>query len=144
MTDHPFTRTTCACRECVACCERQPGPLAPGDLENICAALSMTLEEARDYFVASPGALVGNSATGERFRIGTITPRRQKPGGPCVFLDEQQRCRIHAVAPFGCAYFDTHMNLKKANKRSVWLARATASAAYQYLRSLFRPAEETP
>lgn len=44
--------------------------------------------------------------------IGSITPRSQ--GGRCVFLDEQDRCRIHAVAPFGCAYYDTHMDVAEA------------------------------
>lgn len=31
----PFPRTVCACHDCVQCCKKQPGPLAPGDFERI-------------------------------------------------------------------------------------------------------------
>jgi len=126
-----FSRTSCACKQCVACCERQPGPLAPGDFEKIAAHLGETPEVAKLHFWASPGAMVQNER-GVQFRVGTITPRLVR--GKCVFLDEHDRCKIHAVAPFGCAYFDTHMSAVEAMPRSVWLVQATLDAAYQDLR----------
>jgi hypothetical protein len=30
--------------------------------------------------------------------------------GRCVFLDAASALHDHAVAPFGCAFFDTHMS----------------------------------
>jgi Fe-S-cluster containining protein len=81
-----------------------------------------------ETMVASPGALVGDSVTGKTFRIPTITPR--KVGGACVFLVDD-RCSIHAVAPFGCAYFDMHMDEEVYAPRSRWyLVKIMASPAY--------------
>lgn len=133
MTE-PFTRTTCACAECVKCCKRQPGPLAPGDFERIQEHLGATADEMRKLFWASPGALVKNLATGETARVGTITPRFRR--GRCVFLDDNDRCKIHAVSPFGCAYFDTHQGYAEGMRRSVWLAQEQAGdPTYQQLRN---------
>lgn len=128
-----FTRTKCCCDACVKCCKRQPGPLMPGDLERIAEHRGETVEQAKENFWASPGSLVKNTATGEVERIGTITPKYRK--GRCVFLNENDRCSIHEVAPFGCAYFDTHMTDLTAMPRSVWLAIATRDPAYQQQRN---------
>lgn len=127
-----FTRTVCACKECTDCCKRQPGPLAPGDLERIAEHLGETLEEAKAHFWASPGATVVAVASRRIFQIGSITPRLEH--GRCVFLDDEDRCKVHAVAPAGCAYFDTHMGSEEAQRRGLWLLRQTATAAYQVLR----------
>jgi hypothetical protein len=54
-------------------------------------------------FLASPGALVLKN--GKPCRIRTIVPARNN--GWCRFFDGNL-CTIHPVAPFGCAYFDTH------------------------------------
>jgi Fe-S-cluster containining protein len=127
-----FTRTTCACKACTACCKRQPGPLAPGDFERIQAHLQASDEEMQKLFWASPGA-VGRLHSGKTVRVGTITPRFHK--GRCVFLDENDRCKIHSVAPFGCAYFDTHMDNSTAQERSNWLAyEQLTNEEYQQLR----------
>lgn len=129
-----WERTTCACPECVACCKRQPGPLAPGDFERIAAALGEDREAAKLHFWASPGALVADSRTGRQFRIGTITPRAT--GGRCVFLGPDDRCQVHAVAPFGCAFFDMHMPIQVAWPRAQWLAQQQiADNDYQRLRT---------
>jgi Fe-S-cluster containining protein len=128
----PFSRTTCACAECVACCKRQPGPLAPGDLERIAEHRGETVEVAKAHFWASGGALVQDQTTGRQFRIGSITPRLVR--GRCVFLDADDRCSIHSVAPFGCAYFDTHMTAAEGQRRGAWLARRQLDDDYQELR----------
>jgi len=138
MADIPFVRTTCDCKTCVRCCKDQPGPLIPGDFERIAEHLGETPEEAKEHFWASPGALVKDSATGQVIRVGTITPKRVKTerGRRCVFLDENDRCRVHGVAPFGCAYFDTHMSNETAHKRGIWaVLRQMNDAAYQALRN---------
>lgn len=128
----PFPRTTCACAECVACCKRQPGFLAPGDAERITEFLG---EPASKYLWASPGAIVMNTATRIAHRIGTITPVFDKKRGRCVFLDDKDQCRIHAVAPFGCAFADTHMSARQGMERSAWaLRQIEASEQYNALR----------
>ena len=131
MNTPPFNRTKCACNGCKACCKRQPGPLAPDDFERIAAFLGETPEEAEKHFWASPGALIRE---GEDIkRVGTVTPKRIR--GRCVFLDDNDNCKIHPVAPFGCAYFDTHQSLAQAQERSTWLVlQQMASEAYRKLR----------
>ena len=132
---YAFERTTCACPECVACCTEQPGPLAPGELDYIAAYLGVSVRDALPYFWASPGAVVQDSHTGAVHRIGTITPRLRD--GRCVFLTEADRCSIHAVAPFGCAYADTHMAEQEWQPRALWLYRTIAAdAEYQSLRKM--------
>lgn len=129
-----FSRTECSCSECVACCRRQPGPLAPGDLERIAEFLGESTVEARRHFMASKGALVANSSTGRTFRVGTITPKRDERGA-CVFLTPEGLCSVHPVAPTGCSYFDTHMGLVEARKRASGLVRLQQRDDYQRLRA---------
>jgi len=105
-----------------------PGMLAPGDMERI-AKFSTGLDpesiaeeiqgntddlnilnQANDviswietHFAASPGAMV-LARDGKTYQIPTIVPA-QKEDGSCVFLDENDRCTIHPVSPFGCQQF---------------------------------------
>lgn len=134
-----FARTACACDACVECCKEQPGPLAPGDLERIAAHLGISAEYARVYFWASPGAVVADSRAGQLRTIGTITPRME--AGRCIFLDAHDRCRVHPVAPFGCACFDTHMGTAQWRRRSSILhAAIERDAGYQAERAALSPA----
>lgn len=129
---HTFARTTCACAADVANCRRQPGSCVPGDLERIAAHLELPVSEAKLLFWASPGAIVADRH-GNHVRVGTITPRKLETG--CVFLDPEGRCKVHAVAPFGCAYFDMHMGPEEGNRRAIWAVMQQASdMAYQRLR----------
>ena len=132
MVPQVFMRTTCACPDCVDCCKRQPGPLAPGDVVRLMNELGPRQFELK--FVASPGALVSRGV--EPFRVGTIVPRSDAQGR-CVFLDENERCKIHASAPFGCAYFDVHMPVEVAGPRAAWyLVQIMESPEYGAIRSL--------
>ena len=126
MSAPPFERTTCACKTCTQCCIDQPGPLAPGNLERIAEYLNASVDDIKHKFWASPGAVIKVTApdgTQQVMRIGTITPKRVKTplGRRCIFLDENNRCSIHSVAPFGCAYLDTHMSKQKGVERGRWL-----------------------
>jgi hypothetical protein len=58
---------------------------------------------AEENLLASPGALVAKD--GEMFRIPTLVPTVQL-NGACINLTEDNKCRIHDVAPFGCSFFD--------------------------------------
>lgn len=135
----PFERTTCACAECVACCKRQSGPLIPSDIEPIRKFLKEVeqLEPLESYLVASRGSLVMNANTGETAWIGSITPKMIEDGSGrhCVFLDENDRCRIHAVSPAGCRYFDTHQGYVEGQKLGVWIAMEMQDQEYQDLRA---------
>jgi Fe-S-cluster containining protein len=125
---HPreqYPRTVCDCEECRRPCFHLPGMLAPGDLERISDYLAMPLSESLPMFRASPGAKVAKqTATGLHvFRIPTIVPA-QDDRGRCVFLQSDERCRIHAVAPYGCTHFDWHMDREVADPRSAACLRA--------------------
>src|SRR6185295_1290807 len=123
-----FERTSCACTGCTRYCTQHPGYLIPSDLFRIADHLVATgqvteTKYVMDYIRASKGAVVGRD-DGRRFRIGTITPRMEN--GRCVFLTEDNRCGIHAVSPYGCAYFSSHDDPAEADIRSLWGLRLIA------------------
>lgn len=115
----PFARTVCACTDCVSACKRRPAHLIPADVAPILAAAAELGQH--DVLVASPGALVGRVVDGRMVlaRIGTISPKSDATGR-CTFLTDDDRCAIHAVAPFGCAIFDYHQSKAEGDARSLW------------------------
>src|SRR5215475_11252473 len=116
-TEFGFTRTECACDQCVACCENLPAYLVPSDIEVIAAHFGYDdlIQFAMENLLASPGAIV---SLGEKLaRIPTLVPQR-KHDQTCKFLDVNKRCAIHAVSPFGCRAFYCHMNQHEADTRS--------------------------
>jgi hypothetical protein len=118
-TEFGFSRTVCACHACTLYCRHMPGYLIPADLERIHQHLSPgedLVVLARRHLLASPGALV--LRRGLPLRIPTLVPARRL-GGACVFLTDAAQCAIHAVAPFGCAFFDSHMPPAEADRRSM-------------------------
>lgn len=138
-------RTVCACSHCVRWCHSMPGALAPGDLERIQDHLGDHSEEfVTSNFVASEGARVRMRT--REFNVPSITPA-QKADGTCVFLDEHDRCRVHAVAPFGCSRFDCHQAIAEGEQRLRLLLAAQMfahqrngvySIRYQQLRAVGR------
>jgi hypothetical protein len=117
-TEFGFGRTVCACHACTLNCHHIPGYLIPADLERMQQFLSPGEDQrswARRHLLASPGALV--LCLGRAVRILTLVPARRADGA-CTFLTEAGRCAIHAVAPFGCAFFDSHMPQAEADQRS--------------------------
>jgi hypothetical protein len=130
MTRHPlpaidparsefgFDRTVCACDACTLNCHHIPGYLIPADLERMQQQLAPgedLLAWAQRNLLASPGAVV--LCLGQPVRIPTLVPAR-RADGVCNFLTDSGRCAIHAVAPFGCAFFDAHMPSAEADRRS--------------------------
>jgi hypothetical protein len=100
-------RTVCACDECVRNCRFIPGYLIPSDLTRMIPAGVVPTEWAEGRLLASPGALVLKG--GRSFRIHTLVPAT-KADGSCIHLGAGNRCEIHAIAPFGCAFFDCGPN----------------------------------
>lgn len=100
-TEFGASRTVCACPQCTLPCRHMPGFLIPDDLERMVPVGQDVFGWAEENLLASPGALV--SKDGKQFRIPTLVPARSAAGA-CVFLKDA-RCSIHAVSPFGCAFF---------------------------------------
>ena len=125
-----FERSVCACHECTASCTFIPGYLVPADIERISRALgySNMVTFALENLAASPGATVMN-AEGRVFQIRTLVPQRRADGS-CKFLDGQNRCTIHAVSPFGCAFFDAHQSTEEADRKS---SRGLQEVAAQWI-----------
>jgi hypothetical protein len=117
-TEFGFGRTVCACRACTLYCHHLPGYLVPADLERMHHHLAPGEDLhawARRHLLASPGAVV--LRRGRAFRIPTLVPAR-RPDGACTFLTDAERCAIHALAPFACGFFDAHLVLAEADRRS--------------------------
>jgi hypothetical protein len=83
-----------------------PGYLIPADLERMKPTDRDVFAWAEENLLASPGALVEKN--GIRFRIPTLVPAKQADGS-CIHLDDGH-CNIHAIAPFGCAFFSCQDN----------------------------------
>jgi len=116
-TELGFERTVCDCGACKINCKFIPGFLLPSDISRIAEHLgySNPVEFALDNLLASPGAIVMDH--GQIRIIRTLTPIR-RPDGACLFLDEEDRCRIHSVSPYGCSHFDAHQTKEEADLRS--------------------------
>lgn len=117
-TEFGFARTKCDCQECALNCRFIPGYLIPADLDHIMQHLAPSTDPfswAKQHLLASPGAKV--MQCNRVFRIPTLVPARQ-PSGVCIFLTAENRCSIHAVAPFGCAFFDAHQSRTESDQRS--------------------------
>lgn len=114
-----FARTTCACSNCSINCRFIPGYLIPADLERIAAHVGAenVMAFAADNLLASPGAIVGTT-DGQRHRIPTLVPARHG-NGACKFLAANGDCSIHAVSPFGCAFFDAHQSPEESDSLSM-------------------------
>ena len=118
----PFERTSCDCDVCKVGCRTMPGSLIPGDLDRICEYTGHEIgsDWVLSNFLASDGGKVGvpcDDGSMLFFEVPSITPR-QKEDGRCVFLDDEDHCKIHQVAPFSCAYHDMHMDDEEAHARS--------------------------
>jgi Fe-S-cluster containining protein len=111
-----FPRTICDCELCAMSCKFIPGYLMIEDLILMAQFLgySNLLECAEENLLASPGALVskGNQLHG----IRTIVPARGENEW-CRFFDGRH-CRIHPVASFGCALFDSHQDPRRSEEIS--------------------------
>ena len=111
-------RTVCACKPCIANCRFIAGSLIPADVNRISEYLgeSDLTRFALDNLLASPGAIIYTRS--ELVRIRTLVPAR-KMDGPCRFLTDEDRCSIHAVAPFSCALFHCKQSRRESDALSL-------------------------
>lgn len=146
-----FERTKCSCELCRVGCESMPGFLIFQDAEriyyhqtgldpadNVLAFWSW----ARANLRGGGGAVILQD--GEMKRVPTMTPK-QDEFGRCVFLSSTGQCKVHDVAPFGCAYCDMHMSAKDGNDRAVAGIRACMKPTYQIqVNALIEDGQESP
>jgi len=130
MITPPFDRTVCACSACVACCAH-PAPLIPNDLIRIAWVRQQSIAALLTDLQPGRGAILADRRTGRLLRIPTLIPRTRH--GRCVFLEDGARCAIHPVSPFGCAYFDVHLDAADGQRRSLWGHRQMLDPAFQEL-----------
>jgi Fe-S-cluster containining protein len=93
-----------------------PGALVPRDLPIIAAHLGYddVRRFADECLLASEGAKV--RIEGRVISLPTLVPANGADGF-CRFL-KGGRCTIHAVSPFGCAYFDHHLSHIEFDRRA--------------------------
>lgn len=106
-------RTICNCDLCARKMNLFRSIAMPEDLDYIATFLgySKLFEFAEKNLLASPGAIVIKN--GRLARIRTLVPARSDSGW-CKFFDGSL-CTIHPVAPFGCAFFDSHQEQSQSD-----------------------------
>jgi hypothetical protein len=112
--EHGFRRTACGCELCKVHCRHLPGALDPSDLARLCP-----LEH--DLFTWAEQHL--RALTDKPYP--TLVPARQ-PNSHCHWYFDGQ-CAVHDVAPYSCAFFDSHMAEDEVTSR----VAATAAAIRQ-------------
>jgi hypothetical protein len=108
---HGFRRTVCGCAICCAPCRHVPGGLDPSDLARLCPAGQDVFAWAEQHL----RAIVDRP-------YPTLVPARH-PDGHCHWLFEG-RCAVHDHAPYGCAFFDSHMSPDEVDRRYAATIRA--------------------
>jgi Fe-S-cluster containining protein len=108
-TEFGHPRVSCSCKQCTDPCRFIPSYLIPNDLDRLIPShLSneKQIEWCETNLLASPGATVLDRATGRTRNIPSLVlASKSDTDHSCVFLDAERRCTIHAIAPFGCAFF---------------------------------------
>jgi hypothetical protein len=102
--EHGFRRTECACPFCQAPCRHIPGGLDPADLPRLGP-------QGQDLFTWAEQHL--RALTDRPFP--TLVPARG-PDGSCHWFFTGC-CAVHAAAPYGCAFFDSHMRPQEIERR---------------------------
>jgi hypothetical protein len=106
-----FERTKCACEFCKVFCRHMPGTLIPADLSRLCPPGTDVFPWAEQHL----RALTSQPCP-------TLVPVRNT-SGHCHWYFEGC-CAVHENAPFGCAYFDSHMSEEEIARRSAALRQA--------------------
>jgi hypothetical protein len=121
---HGFRRTVCGCAFCAAPCRHIPGSLDVADLPRLCP-------EGQDVFAWAEQHLRAITDKG----YTTLVPARGLDGACHWHFDG--KCAVHERAPYGCAFFDSHMSHEEAERRAaatIAARRADAAAEGLYYR----------
>lgn len=95
------TLTSFACQRCGSCC-RVPGYVAlePGEAETIASFLNLDI-----YAFTEQYAII----TGNRHNLSLI----ERPDGGCIFIQDDNTCRIQPVKPAQCKGFPFQWKTKQ-------------------------------
>src|SRR5262245_55650859 len=99
-----FRRTACACAFCTAPCRHMPGSLDVTDLARLCPG-----QDIYSWAEQHLAAVIDKP-------FPTLVPVRRS-NGHCHWLFEN-KCVVHAGAPYSCAFFDSHMTEDEIERRS--------------------------
>ncbi len=103
---HGFERTICGCAFCQVHCRHLPGALDPADLPLLCPPECDVFAWAEQHLRALDDK-----------PYPVLVPARRESGVCHWYLDGQ--CLVHAQAPYGCAFFDSHMPEAEIRRRTV-------------------------
>lgn len=112
----------CDCEVCISACRNKPGWFLPEEIKPAADLLGMTEQDffnqflAVDYygnpehfdFVVAPATV--NIESGKEYPLD--------PTGKCVFLTEDNKCKIHAAKPYECKQYDHRKKLDDAARES--------------------------
>jgi len=115
-----MNKTECSCDRCIkACANGNPGWFLPGEAEKAAELLGINFDEFKrqylviDFWCTPDGdcevlapAKVNTQYLGRMVSWGYAFEK-----GRCVFLNEQNLCRIHKAKPFECAVMDCKSEL---------------------------------
>jgi hypothetical protein len=121
---HGFQRTVCGCECCKVHCRHMPGTLDPSDLNTLCPTPQDLFAWAEQHL----RALTDKS-------YPALVPARNAEGHCHWYFDG--KCAVHASAPYGCAFFDSHMSDDEVGRRvaaTIAAIREDAKAAGPYYR----------
>jgi len=122
--EHGFRRTSCGCELCKVHCRHLPGALDPSDLPRLCLP-------DHDIFTWAEQHL--RALTDKPYP--TLVPARQQNGHCHWYFDG--KCAVHDVAPYSCAFFDSHMEDDEVHRRvetTAAVIRRDAAADGLYVR----------
>lgn len=148
-----FVRTECGCPKCSVHCRAIPGFLIPSDIDRMYKATSgpgeSVQEWARRTLLASDGAKAIDRRTGTAVQIRTLVPAAG-PDGACGHITPEGRCGVHAVAPYGCAFADSHqpeavgVKVAMVGLRAVLDAQADPTSLYHGLWAMLNAEGRVP
>jgi hypothetical protein len=134
-TEFGHPRSVCDCDVCKTNCRFMPGYLIPADLDRMIPTGADPKQWAEQNLLASPGARVIKE--GRVIRVRTLVPAT-KQDGSCIHLTADNSCAVHAVAPFGCAFFDCKSEPNDELARAGLIAVMQAWNAYTLYARLWK------
>ena len=96
----------CSCKDCARACKIKPGWFLPGEAEKAAKLMGMPLKKFAqkyltiDYFTLEVNAL--QPAIKVSYSEKDYIPMGLN-SGRCVFLTEDDKCKIHAAKPYECS-----------------------------------------
>ena len=99
-------RNECQCDKCKTACRTTPGWFLPGEAEALADYMGMPLKQVFDEYLAvnwfvGPPMVFALAPALVEYDAGEEYPA--DPRGTCVFLSDEDLCKIHPVKPHECA-----------------------------------------